>query len=307
MRIKHEYLTTAPFDLYGLYLYRLVAERGSFTMAAEAAGLTQSAMTRQIQGIEQGLGIKLLERTTRRVRPTVAGKYLLNESVRLTGDVEALLQRLREEFGGARKQVRIGVSKSVSLAYLPGFLHANLRREPSIACQVTHQSSTDIMAALHANELELGIICAPTRLPKALAVTHRFSDQFTLITNGGAPDPGSNSLRSRAFGKWASEWDWLLIAESTTTGRGLRKWLGRHGAKVAPSMEFDSFDLIINLAALGMGASFVPTRALALYGERKNLRRVPLKERFARELVVVTRRRRKLPEHLARFIENILF
>src|SRR6266853_908850 len=112
----HEFLHTAPFDLYELFLFRLVVRHQSFTGAAKAAGLTQSAVTRQIQGMETSLGLALIERTTRSLRLTPAGEFLFRESARLAGDVEATLQRLHEQFGGARKEVRVGVSTSVSLA-----------------------------------------------------------------------------------------------------------------------------------------------------------------------------------------------
>ena len=72
-------------------------------------------------------------------------------------------------------------------------------------------------------------------------------------------------------------------------------------------MELDNFDLIINLVALGVGVSLVPQRALALYGRRRALVRLPWPKRFARELVVVVRRQRQTPEHIQRFVENILF
>lgn len=125
----HEYLKTAPFDIYELHLFHLVAEHRSFTKAAEVAGITQSAVTRQVQGIEESLGVGLFERTTRSVQLTPAGQMLLTESGRLLGSVDQVLQRIREEFAGAKKEVRVAVSRSVSLAYLPGFFSC----EPSPA------------------------------------------------------------------------------------------------------------------------------------------------------------------------------
>ena len=59
MSKAHELLSRRPFDLYQLHLFRLVAESGSFTRAAQITGLTQSAITRQIQSIEQQLGLSL--------------------------------------------------------------------------------------------------------------------------------------------------------------------------------------------------------------------------------------------------------
>ena len=52
MQLKNEYLATTPFDLYELSLFHLVVKQGSFTKGGELAGLTQSAITRQIQSME---------------------------------------------------------------------------------------------------------------------------------------------------------------------------------------------------------------------------------------------------------------
>lgn len=308
MLIVNDFLATAPFDLYELSLFQLVVKHRSFTKAAEAAGLTQSAISRQMQGMENSLGIDLLERTTRSVRATQAGEFLFHESARLLGDVDHSLQRLREDFGSARKEIRLGVSRSIGLAYLPGFFHANLRLAAKVSYRVSYQGGGEILSALEANELDLGVLCPPPRLPRTLSITHRFTDAFTLI----APTDSANGFKSAGRSKasrlaWLSKQSWLLLEESTNTGRELRKWMTRSGLKVEPAMQLDSFDLIITLVSLGMGASFVPMRALALYGRKKTLTRLPLPGRFERELVVVMRKHRERPPHLVEFVENVLF
>ena len=308
MHGMNEYLPTAPFDLYELCLFRLVVKHRSFTKAAHAAGLTQSAVTRQVQGMETSLGLNLLERTTRSVRLTAAGEFLFHEAARLVGDVEGAVQRLREQFAGARPEVRVGVSRSVGLAYLPGFFHANLRRAPEVGCRMSYQSSAEILAALEAGEVDLGVLCPPKRLPHPLQVTHRFGDDFTLIAPAELAalfQALPNSAAARIA--WLTKQRWLLFDEKTNTGSQLRAWMSRQGLRVEPAMQLDSFDLMITLVALGMGLGFVPIRALALYGRRRTLQRLPLRERFSRELVVVVRRQRKMPEHVAGFVENVLF
>ncbi|MDR3402707.1 MAG: LysR family transcriptional regulator [Chthoniobacter sp.] len=304
----HEFLHAPPFDLYQLLLFRLVVQQRSFTKAAQLAGLTQSAITRQIQGMESSLGLALLERTTRSVRPTPAGEFLFHDAARLIGDAEASLQRLREQFAGARQEVRVGVSRSIGHAYLPGFFHANLRRHPQVACRVSYRPSADLLAALEANELDLGVLCPPKRLPLTLRVTHRFDDAFTLL----APRELAIAFQtlpnsSKARTAWLTAQSWLLIDDATNTGQKLRTWMNRQGLRVEPAMQMDGFDPIINLVALGLGISVVPIRALALYGRKQNLRRLPMRERFIRELVVVVRRNRKTPEHVTQFVANVLF
>jgi DNA-binding transcriptional LysR family regulator len=116
--------------LYELALFQLVVRHRSFARAAEAAGLTQSAVTRQMQWVENSLRVALLERSTRSVRPTEAGAFLFQEASRLLGDVDRTMEHLAREFAGARKEIRVAVSTTVALAYLPGFFHANLRQFP---------------------------------------------------------------------------------------------------------------------------------------------------------------------------------
>ncbi len=304
----NEYLATTPFDLYELHLFHLVVKHRSFTKAAEVAGLTQSAITRQMQGMENSLGINLLERTTRSVRVTAAGEFLYGESARLLGDVENSLRRLREEYAGAKKEIRVGVSRTISLAYLPGFFHANLKRLRQVACRVSHQPSKDVLSALEANELDIGVLCPPRRLPNTLRVTHKFEDAFTLVASAEAAETFSSLPASRkARLEWMAGQNWLLLEGNCHTGQRLRQWMAKQDWRFEPTMQLDNFDLIINLVALGLGVGFVPIRALALYGQKRTLQRLNLPERFVRELVVVIRKHRKMPQHLDQFIENVLF
>lgn len=302
----NEYLATAPFDLYQLYLFQLVVGKGSFTRAAETAGITQSAMTRQMQGLESALGVSLLNRTTRRLEITEAGRFLLAESTKLVGDVESTLQRLRIEFAGARKRVRVGVSRTIGMAYLPGFFFTSRKTLPDLEILVRQASSTDILAAIEGNELDLGVLSPPRRLSGTVEITHRFKDDFAIIGPAGTDFPGTRTRRA-GWQKWALEQRWLLLDDQSFTGQSMRRWLKRAGWSVEPVMQLDGFDLIINLVSLGMGTSLVPKRALALYAGKKTIQRTNPPVAFSRELVVATRRVRKMPDHLAAFIESILF
>jgi DNA-binding transcriptional LysR family regulator len=307
MTIVNQFLNTLPFDLYELALFHLVVKHRSFTKAAEAAGLTQSAITRQMQGMENSLSIPLLERTTRQVKTTPAGEFLYHEAVRLLGDVDRSLAQLAQQFSNARKEVRVEVSRTIGLAYLPGFFHANLRRFPRIGYRVRCQPSSEILEALQSNEQDIGVLCSPARLPNTLRVTHRFDDAFTLIVSAESFPELERLPKSQARLEWIKKQNWLLIEEGTNTGQQLRTWMRRQNWRVEPIMQLDNFDLIINLVSLGMGVSFVPIRALALYNQRQKVKRVPLASRFTRELVVVVRKHRKLAVHIEQFIENVLF
>jgi molybdate transport repressor ModE-like protein len=306
--MRHEYLATRPVDLYAMHLFELVASLGGFTRAAEAAGLSQSAVTRQIQNMEEKLGVPLLERTTRKVALTDAGRLLLTEARRLNGTLEDSLRRFREEHVDAAKSVRVGFSRSIGLASLPGILAPFHRQAPEVRLQVSHEGSEGLMAALLDHRLDIAVLPSPKRLNPALEVRHRYTDEFELITGAQHKAPSGESpwspMRIRA---WAQQQTWILLDARSNTGRRVADWLKKHQWDAPPAMELDNFEVIIHLVAMGLGSSLVPRRALAAYPRKKALQRVPLKQRFEREIVILTRRSRVLAKHVRDLIEGVLF
>ena len=303
MHLMQQYLATKPFDLHALHLFHLVVKHRSFTRAAREAGLSQSALTRQMQSLEGRLGLDLINRTTRSVEVTEAGQYLAAEAARLIGGVTATLDGLHAAFGSARPEVRVSVSRTLAMAHMPGLFHANRQRHPEIACRVSYHAGNSILTALDANETDIGVLCPPAKLPDSVKITHRFKDRFELIAPAALVAP----KRADRLKFWLQQQSWLMLDAATNTGQLLRRWMKRNSLAVTPAMELDSFDLIINLVASGYGVAFVPRRALALYRRKESLVTLPLAEQFEREIVVLTRKHRKLPPHVAEFVKNILF
>lgn len=301
-----QYLAKKPFDLYALHLFHLVVKHRSFTRAAREAGLSQSALTRQMQALEQRLGLDLINRTTRSVEVTQAGLFLAVEAARLIGGVSSALDGLQSAFGSARPEVRVSVSRTLAMAHMPGLFHANHQRHPEVMCRVSYNPSSAILTALDASETDIGVLCPPAPLPDSVKIAHCFKDTFELIAPstlaGQVPVKRADRLRL-----WLAQQPWLMIDASTNTGKNLRRWMKRQRLDIQPAMELDSFDLIINLVAAGFGVAFVPRRALALYRRKESITTVPFTERFEREIVAITRKHRKLPPHVQRFVENILF
>lgn len=301
-----EYLTRKPFDLHALHLFHLVVKHRSFTRAAREARLSQSALTRQMQALESRLGVALIHRTTRSMEITEAGQFLAAEATRLIGGVTATLDGLHAAFGTARPEVRVGVSRTLAMAHMPGLFHAHHQRHPEVACRVSYNPSNTLLTALDAHEIDVGVLCPPMPLPESVQVTHRFQDRFVLIAPASLAAKAPFTRLDR-LKPWLRQQPWLMISMTTHTGKALAQWMKRQQLIVQPSMELDSFDLIINLVASAFGVAFVPRRALALYRRKETIVTIPLAEAFEREIVALTRKHRKLPPHVERFVANILF
>ncbi len=260
-----------------------------------------------MQALEERIGVDLINRTTRSVEVTEAGRYLAVEAGRLVGGVSSMLEGLLAEFTTTRPIVRVGVSRSMAMAHMPGLFHANHQRHPEVACQVSYRDSSAVLTALDANELDIGVLCPPSPLPGTVDVTHRFKDTFVLIAPNNLPGIATATKRIDRTKEWLVKQSWLMISETTNTGKAMRRWLKRSGLSVTPSMELDSFDLIINLVASGLGVALVPQRSLALYRRKQSIIRLRFPERFTRDIVVVTRKHRRMPAHVTEFVKNVLF
>ncbi len=306
MTFMNQLLASPPFDLYELMLFRLVADTASFTHAAERVGLTQSAITRQIHGMEERLGTPLFERTTRRVALTRAGRLLQEKAAPLLKATDELFRDLQQTFSHLPPTLRVGVARSIGLAYLPGYFFAFHRQHPEVQLQVIQRTSREIIEALDSGDLDAGLVCPPPHLPRSLRVTHRFADEFVAIVPPQFSMPaGLETVRE--VKEYLSGQHWLMIERESYTGQRLNRWLKAQAWQIEPAMELDSFDVIVNLVSLGLGVSLVPHRVLPLYEQRRTVRRLAIQPRFSRDLTVVIRRNRRPPEPLRAFVASVLF
>lgn len=293
-----------PLDLPALHLLRLLAQHESITTAAEAAGLSQSALSRQLQRIEAELGVPLFHRTTRRLRISEAGLALLKDTESIPSILEGALRRLRENYLDSERVIRVGVSRSLSLAHLPGLLHAQPRGDgPRII--LSHPRGNAALQAVSHGKLDLAIVTLPSQLPSDLEVTHRIDDQFVVITPTSNNLPAATSRPS--FAKWARQQSWLFPPQSSEVGRLLTNWFAKQNINLEPSMELDSFDLMIQLVAMGMGSAAVPRRALSSFPRKQLLQRLHPRPVLQRELVIVTSKTASNPDYLMTFIDHVLF
>jgi DNA-binding transcriptional LysR family regulator len=138
----------ANSDLNILGAFLIAAEERSFTKAAKRLGVSPSAISHAIRGLEEGLGVRLLSRTTRSVAPTEAGARLLDRLGPALGEVEAALDvvnAFRDRPAGA---LRLNVPVVAARLVLPHIVPAFLEAYPDIRLEVIAEDSfVDVLAA----------------------------------------------------------------------------------------------------------------------------------------------------------------
>ncbi|MTW09975.1 LysR family transcriptional regulator [Pseudoduganella eburnea] len=145
------------YDLHDLQAFVAVAERASFRQAADDLFLSQSALSRRIEKLEEGLGVKLFERTTRRVQLTNVGQaFLLNVRTALDGLEDAVLG-VADLAAHRTGTVTLACVPSAVWHFLPEVLKEFSERFPRIRVRVHDESAQDVLNLVLAGEADFGI------------------------------------------------------------------------------------------------------------------------------------------------------
>lgn len=305
-RINDDPLSGPEIDLSSLHLLRLVARFRGFTAASKECGLSQSALTRQVQSIESRLGIKVFDRTTRTVTITEAGAVLLRETEIIPNILKGAIRRIREDYLELPREIRIGISHDLALAHLPGIFHAQRKLQAEVKIVVSQSNGESLLKFVANADLDLGILTLPANLPSNLSVTHRMTDQFSIIVTSGVEVPKEGASPA-AFRKWVGHQTWLLPPTNSRSRQLIDDWAGGQKIEFSPAMELENFDTMIHLVSMRMGAAFVPRRSLSLFRRKRRIQVVPAPITLSRQLIVVSPKHTKCPEHVAKFVEGILF
>ena len=131
-----------------------VIENGSFSAAAQAVHLTQSALSRSIQALERELGVPLFDRSAHRVHLTVYGKAVAQRARRLRVEESELMRSLKQLRGGHEGSLAIGLAPAPATLLLPSFLAHMARTRPAVRVYTEVRSTQEMIASLRAERLD---------------------------------------------------------------------------------------------------------------------------------------------------------
>ena len=136
------------------YFYE-VARYGSFRLAAEKIYIAASAISRQIQMLEQELGVQLFERDRKGLRLTSAGETLLYRTRRAMNELATARAEIEELRGAQRGLVKLGVNETVAREFVLDFLGGFRGRFPHISFDITVANTHELAQALLGGELDV--------------------------------------------------------------------------------------------------------------------------------------------------------
>jgi DNA-binding transcriptional LysR family regulator len=155
----------AELTLAGLRVAVEVAQRGSFTAAAEALGYTQSAVSRQISATESAVGTPLFERQARGVRPTQSGQALLRHARHVIAHVEAAeleIAGLRDRIAG---RLVVGAYPTAAASLVPRVIARLRKAHPALTVSLWEAGSPAQLRRLRAGRIEVAVVATGDGLP----------------------------------------------------------------------------------------------------------------------------------------------
>lgn len=286
-------------ELRHLRLVEAIAVEGAMTRAAGRLHITQSALSHQLAGLEEALGVSLFRRVPRGMILTPSGERLLDcaRSVLATvREAETIVTAAKSEAHGV---LRISTECYTCYHWLPSRLKTFQANFPGLEVEIVVEATRRPIEALIAGELDLAIVSG---LPAQAAVTSRllFEDEMVAILS---PEHRLTSRRSLRPQDFAAE---RLITYSVPVRQlGIyQQFLRPAGVVPARVSRVDLTEAIVEMVKANLGIAVLARWAIAPHLNAATLKAVPLGRRgFRRKWYAVTMKSRRPPAYLEFFID----
>jgi DNA-binding transcriptional LysR family regulator len=231
-----------------------VAEELSFTRAAAVLHVAQSAVSAQIQSLEDSIGVKLLERNSRRVELTGAGHTFLHGAKKIILELEEVARQARRIGRAETGHLAIGFIGAQSHEWMPLVLRRFRHEYPDVEVTLTEMVPSVQLESLSTHRLDLGVVGAIDGKAPAGLQFECIAEEEPLV---GVPS--DHALANRPFVRLQQLKDEGFILTSRENAPNYRSWLARlcQRAGFAPSVvqEVDRARTAVQYVAAGFGIS----------------------------------------------------
>lgn len=250
-------MVTTRMELRHLRYFVAVAEHLSFRRAAERLHLTRPALSKQVKELEQELGVRLLERTTARVRLTQAGAVYLVEAQAILAFTARAAERAREAAAGQRGVLTIGDIGMLSVDLLSPALTRFREAFPLVDVVLKELPLPQQLAALEAGDIQVAFVLPEQmRRRKGLASVTVRQLRVGLATARGHP----LAARSQVWLKDVLDQPLLCIGTAVRSEHAdhVRQLLATIGAANKPIQTVGTLPSLLTMLASGLGVSLLP-------------------------------------------------
>lgn len=287
--------------LENLQLFRDIAHARSVSRGARANGISQSAASQQMQELERQLGVTLLDRSTRPVALTEAGKLYLDycrNALRLRDEFEAELQRLQHDRQG---KVRIAAIYSVGLSEMSEIESRFSTRFPAGELVVSYLRPEKVFEAVQEDRADLGLMSYADSTREVVAIPWREEEMVVAVA---AEEPLARQRRARLEDLEGKPF--VGFDEDLPIQHDIDRYLREHRINVDVVLRFDNLQMIKEAVAHGIGVSIMPERVMRADLAQNRLVAVKLEPADLYRPVFIVHRRRKTFSELAQGLLDIL-
>ncbi|MDT0378172.1 LysR family transcriptional regulator [Streptomyces sp. DSM 42041] len=252
----------APLDVTRLRLLAEVVRHGSMTAAAEALAYTPSAVSQQIRRLEAELGQPLLDRHARGVRPTEAGRVVVEQVTAIERSLDVLQERLSDLAGLRDGSLRLGAFPTLGSSLLPLAVTAYRGAHPGVRLSVHSARLAQLLEMLDRRRIELAFLWeyewsriesdsldlrVVTEDPTALVVSeaHRLADRTSVDVHELAEE------------------SWIIRGDNHPVAEVLSRTAEAAGFEPSVSFEANDYQEAQAMVAVGLGIALAPRLALA--------------------------------------------
>lgn len=266
MLVEHE------LNLHHLELFHAVVEEGAVGRAAARLGTSQPSVSRQVQDLEERLGLRLLERLPRGVRPTEAGAELFRHARDIFAHRDLARRAMRDRLEISAGIVALGAGGTVGTYILPDLVSRFRRRHPGPDLRISTGTVSEVEDLLRSGGIEFGLVEGGASKEFLRGTFGR--EEMVAVASPGTFAGGRIPRTPEAFCAHP-----MVLRE---TGAGTRQVVDRllaaRGIRPAIVAVLDNAEAIRRFVEAGVGVSFLPRIAVAESIARGRLVEVPLRE-----------------------------
>lgn len=236
-----------------------VSETGSFGQAAKLCGVTQSTISRQVQGLETHLKTTLFHRQAQ-AKLTVSGEKLLPHARRICQEWEKVEEKIRELLGGEQPELCVAAIHSVCAYYLPPVLQDFCQNYPQVQLRVTALGSDRALKVLRDGLVDVALVMNNKYLTSSsdMVVKHLYYETIQVLVSKDHPLAIEESVTISQLAKYPQ----VIFKDGYGMQRIVQDVFSSNGFELEVAMELNTLDAFRGVIRQGNLIALLPELAL---------------------------------------------